>query len=189
MLWCAVLAACWLLVDGRLTRRSPRCEQTCDLSRCPEPPADCWAGQVQDACGCCRVCAAGEGDSCGGRADASGCGEELKCSVPPAAYPGKRRIKGVCVCANPEPVCGSDGSTYRNVCQLKAVSRRAQSLNQPPVIFIQRGACGLGKRWARNGAPFHLQLWTIMMCVCMEVACLYYIQRCFISEMLPRLTR
>ncbi|XP_067858396.1 serine protease HTRA1B [Heptranchias perlo] len=145
MLLSAVLCACWLLADGRITRRSPSCSQLCDVSTCPELPPDCLAGQVLDSCSCCQLCAAAEGESCGGRADAARCGEGLKCSVPPAANPGKRRIKGVCVCVNGEPVCGSDGSTYRNVCELKAVSRRAQKLNQPPVIFIQRGACGLGQ--------------------------------------------
>ncbi|XP_069755900.1 serine protease HTRA1B [Narcine bancroftii] len=145
MLWWAAWAACSLLADGRVARRSPRCEQTCDVSRCAELPSECWAGQGLDPCRCCPLCAAGEGESCGSRSDAVGCGEGLKCSVPPSASPAKRRIQGICVCAHSEPVCGSDGSTYRNVCQLKAVSRRAQSLKQPPVIFIQRGACGLGQ--------------------------------------------
>ncbi|XP_059803750.1 serine protease HTRA1B [Hypanus sabinus] len=144
LLW-AVSVACWLLADGRITRRSLRCDQTCDISRCAELPSECWSGQVMDPCGCCPLCAAGEGESCGGRTDVAGCGEGLRCSVPPPAHMGKRRVKGVCVCASSEPVCGSDGSTYRNVCHLKAVSRRAQSFNQPPVIFIQRGACGLAQ--------------------------------------------
>uniref|UniRef100_UPI00398EFAD1 serine protease HTRA1B n=1 Tax=Pristiophorus japonicus TaxID=55135 RepID=UPI00398EFAD1 len=145
LLFPAVLCACWLLAESRIVRRSPSCPQLCELSSCPELPSGCWAGPVNDSCGCCQLCGAGEGESCGGRGDEARCGEGLKCSVPPAANPGKRRIKGVCVCASGEPVCGSDGSTYRNVCELKAVNRRAQSLNQPPVIFIQRGACGLGQ--------------------------------------------
>uniref|UniRef100_A0A3Q3W2I2 HtrA serine peptidase 1 n=1 Tax=Mola mola TaxID=94237 RepID=A0A3Q3W2I2_MOLML len=55
----------------------------------------------------------------------------------------RRRSKsGICVCKAAEPVCGSDGVSYRNICELKRVSRRAQKLQQPPVLFIQRGACG-----------------------------------------------
>ncbi|XP_041066157.1 serine protease HTRA1B [Carcharodon carcharias] len=145
MLLTAVLCTCWLLVDGRITRRSPSCSQMCDVSQCPDLPPVCQAGLVLDSCGCCQLCGAAEGESCGGRWDEARCGEGLQCSVPPAANPAKRRIKGVCVCASSEPVCGSDGSTYRNVCELKAASRRAQTFNQPPVIFIQRGACGLGQ--------------------------------------------
>eukprot|EP00061_Rhincodon_typus_P008250 g30698.t1 len=143
LLLCAVLGSCFLLGDGRITRRSPSCPQFCDVSSCPVLPSDCWSGLVLDACGCCRLCGAAEGESCNGRGDEVRCGEGLRCSVPPAVNSANRWIKGVCVCDNSEPVCGSDGSTYRNVCELKAVSRRAQALNQPPVIFIQRGACGL----------------------------------------------
>ncbi|XP_072413602.1 serine protease HTRA1B [Chiloscyllium punctatum] len=146
LLVCAVLgSSCFLMGDSRITRRSLACPQLCDVSSCPEVPSDCWAGLVLDACGCCQLCGAAEGESCGGRRDEARCGEGLSCSVPVAANQAKRRIKGVCICDNREPVCGSDGSTYRNVCELKAVSRRAQALNQPPVIFIQRGACGLGQ--------------------------------------------
>uniref|UniRef100_A0AAY4DPQ1 Serine protease HTRA1 n=1 Tax=Denticeps clupeoides TaxID=299321 RepID=A0AAY4DPQ1_9TELE len=111
------------------------CPDRCDKSQCPPIPADCLAGDVLDQCDCCPVCASGEGELCGGpgRLGDPDCGEGLECSVG-----------GVCVCKSPEPVCGSDGVSYRNICELKRVSNRAQKLGQPPVIFIQRGACGKG---------------------------------------------
>ncbi|KAF1375569.1 hypothetical protein PFLUV_G00221550 [Perca fluviatilis] len=101
-----------------------------------------------DACNCCPVCASGEGEACGGMGKLGDpvCGEGLECSVPGGvAYTitVRRRSKiGTCVCKATDPVCGSDGVSYRNICELKRVSRRAQKLQQPPVLFIQRGACG-----------------------------------------------
>ncbi|KAI3363346.1 hypothetical protein L3Q82_011971 [Scortum barcoo] len=115
---------------------------------CPRLPADCPAGQSLDACHCCPVCASGEGEACGGSGKLGDpvCGEGLECSVSGGvAYTVtvRRRSKsGTCVCKASDPVCGSDGVSYRNICELKRVSRRAQKLQQPPVLFIQRGACG-----------------------------------------------
>lgn len=77
------------------------------------------------------------------------CAEGLECSVSDGvgntATVRKRGKSGVCVCKSSEPVCGSDGVSYRNVCELKRVSSLAQKLQQPPVIFIQRGVCGQGQ--------------------------------------------
>ncbi|XP_062256400.1 serine protease HTRA1A [Platichthys flesus] len=127
------------------------CPARCDKSLCPRVPADCpAAGQTLDACHCCSVCASGEGEACGGNGKLGDpvCGEGLECSVPGGvAYTVtvRRRSKsGTCVCKAADPVCGSDGVSYRNICELKRVSRRAEKLQQPPVLFIQRGACGKG---------------------------------------------
>ncbi|KYO45701.1 serine protease HTRA3 isoform B [Alligator mississippiensis] len=57
---------------------------------------------------------------------------------------GKRFAKGVCQCKLSYQVCGSDGRTYDNVCQLKAVSRKALQQGLPAVIQIQKGACESG---------------------------------------------
>lgn len=151
-LLCATVAFLSSPVDGQTSSRYViGCPARCDKSMCPRIAADCSTGQTLDACGCCSVCASGEGESCGGSGKLGDpvCGEGLECSVPggAVAYTAtvRRRSKaGVCVCKTTEAVCGSDGVSYRNICELKRVSYRAQKLQQPPVLFIQRGACGKG---------------------------------------------
>lgn len=135
------------------------CPARCDKSMCPRPPAECAAGQTLDVCNCCPVCASGEGEACGssGKLGDPVCGEGLECSVTGGvAYTVtvRRRSKsGTCMCKSSEPVCGSDGVSYRNICELKRVSRRAQKLQQPPVLFIQRGACGKGRPGTGHRTP------------------------------------
>ncbi|XP_069000547.1 serine protease HTRA1A-like [Embiotoca jacksoni] len=145
-----IIAACASVpADAQIPSRYViGCPARCDKSMCPRLPADCPAGQTLDVCQCCPVCGSGEGEACGGNGKLGDpvCGEGLECSVPGGvAYTVtvRRRSKsGICVCKTTEPVCGSDGVSYRNICELKRVSRRAQKLQQPPVLFIQRGACG-----------------------------------------------
>lgn len=154
MLWslCVIVAFASVPSDAQITSRYViGCPARCDKSMCPRVTADCPAGQALDACHCCLVCASGENEACGGSGKLGDpvCGEGLECSVPGGvAYTVtvRRRSKsGTCVCKTTDPVCGSDGVSYRNICELKRVSRRAQKLQQPPVLFIQRGACGKGK--------------------------------------------
>lgn len=130
----AVLAA---LAQAREPPAAP-CPARCDVSRCPSPR--CPGGYVPDLCNCCLVCAASEGEPCGGPLDAP-CGESLECA------------RGVCRCRGALPVCGTDGRTYANVCALQAASRRALRLSGSPVRQLQKGACPLGK-CARAGAGF-----------------------------------
>uniref|UniRef100_A0A3Q3KHL3 Uncharacterized protein n=1 Tax=Monopterus albus TaxID=43700 RepID=A0A3Q3KHL3_MONAL len=148
-LLCVIIAVASAQADAQISSRFVvGCPSRCDKSMCPRLPADCQAGQTLDACHCCPVCASGEGEACGGTGKLGDpvCGEGLECSVSGGvAYTAtvRRRSKsGICMCKTTEPVCGSDGVSYRNICELKRVSRRAQKLQQPPVLFIQRGACG-----------------------------------------------
>lgn len=136
-------------VEARVTKRYViGCPDRCDKTMCPAVSKDCSTGQVLDQCNCCPVCASGEGEACGGIGKLGDpvCGEGLECVVSTGvgytATVRRRGKTGSCVCKTTEPVCGSDGVSYRNICELKRVSKRAQKLQQPPVLFIQRGACG-----------------------------------------------
>lgn len=111
-----------------------KCPARCDVSTCPSP--SCPSGYVPDRCNCCLVCAQGEGDPCG-RKDDLPCGDGLECKHPA----GKRLSKGVCQCRFTSKVCGSDGKTYGNVCQLKAVSRKALQQGLPGITQVHKGPC------------------------------------------------
>ncbi|KAK9972078.1 hypothetical protein ABG768_025409 [Culter alburnus] len=111
-----------------------KCPERCDVSKCPSP--SCPSGYVPDRCNCCLVCAQGEGEPCG-RKDDLPCGDGLECKHPS----GKRLSKGVCQCRYSSKVCGSDGNTYGNICQLKAVSRKALQQGLPAVTNAHKGPC------------------------------------------------
>ncbi|XP_066576183.1 serine protease HTRA3 [Amia ocellicauda] len=133
-----LFAAVLLCLQQRLAAEPrSKCASRCDVSRCPSP--GCPSGYVPDRCSCCLVCARAEGDPCG-RKDDLPCGDGLECKHPA----GKRLAKGVCQCKLGYKVCGSDGKTYGNVCQLKAMSRKALQQGLPAVTQAQKGPCELG---------------------------------------------
>ncbi|GAA6226634.1 serine protease HTRA1-like isoform X1 [Lates japonicus] len=125
-------------VHAGVLRKRQTCPPVCDASQCPVPPQACYYGQVKDGCGCCVVCAAGEGEVCG---DGLSCGDGLRCDSAPGA---DGEFYSFCVCVSSGPVCGSDGRTYPSICRLRAENRRAELGETPPVILIQRGRCDSG---------------------------------------------
>nr|XP_043881392.1 serine protease HTRA1 [Solea senegalensis] len=151
MVKCAVVFFFLLLSSAVLyaavLRRRQSCPQLCDVSRCPLPPHACYYGYAKDACGCCAVCAAGEGDVCGERGSGGGgrglsCGDGLRCDpMPVTGADGGLHRGSRCVCISSGPMCGSDGRTYPSMCRLRAENRRAELGESEPVILIRRGRC------------------------------------------------
>lgn len=131
LLWTAVLL---YLEDSSSAEPQAVCSTRCDVSTCPSP--SCPSGYVPDRCNCCLVCAQAEGEPCG-RKDDLECGDGLECKPPP----GKLLAKSVCQCRYSRQVCGSDGKTYSNVCQLKATSRKALQQGRPGVSQSHKGPC------------------------------------------------
>ncbi|CDQ63329.1 serine protease HTRA1A [Oncorhynchus mykiss] len=152
MFWsllCVTVCLASLPAEAQISNRYVvGCPSRCDKAMCPRMPVECLAGKILDHCNCCPVCASGEGEACGGNGKLGDpvCAEGLECSVSGgvsySATVRRRGKSGVCACKTTDPVCGSDGVSYRNICELKRVSNRALKLQQPPVLFIQRGACG-----------------------------------------------
>uniref|UniRef100_A0A3B4WGB1 Serine protease HTRA2, mitochondrial n=1 Tax=Seriola lalandi dorsalis TaxID=1841481 RepID=A0A3B4WGB1_SERLL len=145
-----LLAAAFLFThDLTAAVRPDKCAPRCDVSLCPSP--SCPGGYLPDRCNCCLVCSPREGDPCGRKNDLP-CGDGLECKLLDA---GKRRgSRGVCRCKMEHEVCGSDGKTYGNVCEMRAASRRAQQKGRPEVSQAHKGACspsGAGRTAALAG--------------------------------------
>ncbi|XP_051750003.1 serine protease HTRA1 [Ctenopharyngodon idella] len=136
LLACVLMAS--VLQARDLRKRQTLCPDVCDLSRCSSALESCYFGVVKDSCGCCTICAAGEGEYCEERGHGF-CGQGMTCEY-------RTSERGTCVCDSHEPVCGSDGRTYPSICRLKAENRRAKMSGIPAVIFIQRGPCETGSQ-------------------------------------------
>ncbi|XP_061582080.1 insulin-like growth factor-binding protein 7 [Cololabis saira] len=109
----------------------------CDPEQCAPLPEDgCAGGAVPDACGCCSVCAAAEGEPCGRRAGR--CGAGMECARSGDDKKGKA---GTCVCKSNYEVCGSDGNTYASGCALKKASLAALEEGKEAVEVKRKGRC------------------------------------------------
>nr|XP_033771077.1 insulin-like growth factor-binding protein 7 isoform X2 [Geotrypetes seraphini] len=103
----------WAAKDPR-----PRVCGQCLRAQCAPLPAEgCKLGAVLDSCGCCALCAAGEGEACAARGARCAAGSECLRSGGSSA----------CVCKSRQPVCGSDGVTYPSSCALRAANLRGKS--------------------------------------------------------------
>ncbi|XP_075468229.1 serine protease HTRA1 isoform X2 [Ascaphus truei] len=142
MLWLrAVVLMSFGVPAALLPSPGARCPARCDLSSCAPAPTGCASGETALRCGCCPVCAAGEGERCGEGPGEPMCASELRCVQSEGAR-GPRS----CQCPSPQPVCGSNGKTYSSVCRLQAESRAAQSRGTAAIIPIQRGDCEHGQK-------------------------------------------
>ncbi|XP_041064764.1 insulin-like growth factor-binding protein 7 [Carcharodon carcharias] len=123
-------------VEGKTVRA--KCPP-CALSECPAlPPGGCPFGELTDPCRCCTVCAAGQGAPCGGLVSKYGrCAQGFEC----VRSRSKRRSPGRCICKFPQQVCGSDGITYRDGCELRAAAKRAERQGETPITRTGKGAC------------------------------------------------
>ncbi|XP_008401012.1 kazal-type serine protease inhibitor domain-containing protein 1 isoform X2 [Poecilia reticulata] len=109
----------------------------CDPELCPEPRG-CRAGLVPDRCGCCAECGNLEGQACdpGARARFYGlCGTGLRCQADRAAG-GEQEEEEVCVCEQQGALCGSDGTTYLNLCRF-----REAAFSDPELRTAGMGPC------------------------------------------------
>ncbi|NP_001116791.1 Kazal-type serine peptidase inhibitor domain 3 precursor [Danio rerio] len=110
--------------EGNRTRE---CEE-CVPELCP-PALGCRAGLVMDVCGCCSQCANLEGQTCdpGQRSVYYGlCGEDMECRPDRSDV---EEPEAQCVCLSQDPLCGSDGQTYMNVCKYKEAAYLKPGLN------------------------------------------------------------
>ncbi|XP_029382105.1 serine protease HTRA3 isoform X2 [Echeneis naucrates] len=140
-----VLAALLMYVEQCVPAEPrPSCPTRCDVSTCRSP--SCPSGYVPDRCNCCLVCALGEGEQCGRRDDLQ-CGDGLECRM------GKRLSKRLCQCKLSQEVCGSDGKTYGNVCQLKVSSRQALQQGLSGITQIHKGPCETSIGRPHAGSP------------------------------------
>ncbi|KAM8899466.1 serine protease HTRA3 [Spinachia spinachia] len=141
---CTAVFLC--LKESAFAEANNKCPTRCDVSTCPSP--GCPSGYVPDRCNCCLVCAQAEGEPCG-RKDDLPCGDGLECKHTA----GKQLSKGFCRCRFRQDVCGSNGKTYRNVCQLKATSRKALQQGLPGFAQVHKGPCKNGTGPSHADSP------------------------------------
>lgn len=127
----------------------------CEPDLCPEPRG-CRAGLVPDPCGCCEECGNLEGQACdpGARNVRYGlCGTGLRCQADPGPAGGEDEEEEVCVCEDQEPLCGTDGTTYMNLCRF-----REAAFSEPELRSRGPGPCRTGEHTCRSRSSLKLVL-------------------------------
>ncbi|TRY74269.1 hypothetical protein DNTS_000463, partial [Danionella cerebrum] len=121
-------------VDGN---RTQECEE-CVPEQCP-PVRACRAGVALDICGCCPQCANLEGQSCDpgpGSVYYGLCGENMECVLDRSDVEVGEEAEAQCVCVSQDPLCGSDGQTYMNLCKYREALYSQPGLNVMPIVKV-----------------------------------------------------
>lgn len=138
---------------GRRSKRPPLLTEgcpACDKTACTKVrQAQCPSREVtRDACGCCKVCASGLGERCGGFSWADGiCGKGLFCARYMLHFQARIEFgeAGTCVCFERDSVCGADGNLYDDVCTLRKINNERKVNGLPKIGETKLRTCGGGK--------------------------------------------
>lgn len=136
-----ILILLFVGVLGGVLAQEEECGE-CDVDVCKKPQ-NCVAGLVLDDCNCCEICAKAEYELCDHPdlpplrgASYGKCGENLECRLR-KDLPKKEGPEALCYCERNEVLCGSNGQTYDNICQLMA----AGVLNKEKIKVESTGPC------------------------------------------------
>ncbi|XP_060782709.1 kazal-type serine peptidase inhibitor domain 2 [Neoarius graeffei] len=130
----------------RNMRPRQQCLAKCQREQCPDArlPQSCLQGQTWNMCGCCWDCGNREAQICDPEPRTwskfcGQCADGVCCKATHRDPTTKADPKPVCVCTNQEILCGTDGKTYENICQLRAVQCRLGE--QKKVMVAHQGVC------------------------------------------------